>query len=159
MDKIIIKLNKDVRAKVIDICNKFNNDPGELINVLHQTQDFLGYLPAEVQELIAECLEAISDMEKHNVLNPDLPANRFGQLMASLFDYKDSLSGKALQETGYHLDRGSASVQPVLGKAPAVRSKEDLSRSRKAISCSRSEKEQSVSGSGQALSVKIKSAC
>ena len=56
MDKIIIKLNKDVRAKVIDICNKFNNDPGELINVLHQTQDFLGYLPAEVQELIAECL-------------------------------------------------------------------------------------------------------
>ncbi|MBO4655005.1 MAG: NAD(P)H-dependent oxidoreductase subunit E, partial [Bacteroidales bacterium] len=30
--------------------------PGELINVLHQTQDFLGYLPAEVQELIAECL-------------------------------------------------------------------------------------------------------
>lgn len=56
MDKIIIKLNKDVREKVIDICNKFNNDPGELINVLHQTQDFLGYLPAEVQELIAECL-------------------------------------------------------------------------------------------------------
>ena len=56
MDKIIIKLRKDVREKVIDICNKFNNDPGELINVLHQTQDFLGYLPAEVQELIAECL-------------------------------------------------------------------------------------------------------
>ena len=56
MDKIIIKLRKDVREKVIDICNKFNNEPGELINVLHQTQDFLGYLPAEVQELIAECL-------------------------------------------------------------------------------------------------------
>lgn len=56
MDKIIIKLNKDVRAKVIDICNEFNNDPGELINVLHQTQGYLGYLPAEVQELIAECL-------------------------------------------------------------------------------------------------------
>ena len=59
----------------------------------------------EKTKLIAECLEAISDMEKHNVLNPDLPANRFGQLMASLFDYKDSPSGKPLQETGYHLGR------------------------------------------------------
>lgn len=56
MDKIIIKMKPEVREKVVEICNKFNNDPGELINVLHQTQDFLGYLPAEVQELIAECL-------------------------------------------------------------------------------------------------------
>ena len=52
--KIIIKMKTEVREKVIEICKKFNNDPGELINVLHQTQDFLGYLPAEVQELIAE---------------------------------------------------------------------------------------------------------
>ena len=52
--KIIIKMKPEVREKVIEICKKFNNDPGELINVLHQTQDFLGYLPAEVQELIAE---------------------------------------------------------------------------------------------------------
>lgn len=56
MDKIIIKLKKEVREKVVEICNSFNNEPGELINVLHQTQNYLGYLPAEVQELIAECL-------------------------------------------------------------------------------------------------------
>ncbi len=56
MDKIVVKLNKDVRNKIIEICNSFNNQPGELINVLHQTQDYLGYLPAEVQELIAEQL-------------------------------------------------------------------------------------------------------
>ena len=56
MVKIIIKMKKEVREKIIEICNRFNNDPGELINVLHATQDYLGYLPAEAQELIAECL-------------------------------------------------------------------------------------------------------
>jgi len=56
MDKIIIKMKKDVREKIIEICDRFNNNPGELINVLHATQDFLGYLPAEAQELIAERL-------------------------------------------------------------------------------------------------------
>ena len=56
MDKIIMKMKKDVREKIIEICDRFNNNPGELINVLHATQDFLGYLPAEAQELIAERL-------------------------------------------------------------------------------------------------------
>ncbi|MBR6334424.1 MAG: NAD(P)H-dependent oxidoreductase subunit E [Bacteroidales bacterium] len=54
--KIIVPIKKEVRDKIIEICNKFNNNPGELINVLHQTQGFLGYLPAEAQELIAEQL-------------------------------------------------------------------------------------------------------
>ena len=56
MDKIVIKMKKEVSDKIIEICDRFNNAPGELINVLHQTQDFLGYLPAEAQELIAERL-------------------------------------------------------------------------------------------------------
>ncbi len=56
MDKIIIKMKKEVSDKIIEICKSFNNDAGELINVLHQTQDYLGYLPAEAQELIAEQL-------------------------------------------------------------------------------------------------------
>ena len=52
MDKIIIKMKKEVSDKIIEICDRFNNAPGELINVLHQTQDYLGYLPAEAQELL-----------------------------------------------------------------------------------------------------------
>lgn len=56
MDKIIVKIRKEVKDRIIEICKQFNNNPGELINVLHQTQDFLGYLPAEAQELIAEQL-------------------------------------------------------------------------------------------------------
>lgn len=36
-----------------NICIKFNHSPGELINVLHAAQEIFGYLPAEVQELVA----------------------------------------------------------------------------------------------------------
>lgn len=35
------------------ICRNHNNDPGELITILHETQGVLGFLPQEVQELIA----------------------------------------------------------------------------------------------------------
>lgn len=37
-----------------EICKEHNNDAGELINILHAVQGKLGYLPKEVQELIAE---------------------------------------------------------------------------------------------------------
>ena len=33
--------------KVKAVCAEFNNDPGELINILHRTQEMLGYLPSE----------------------------------------------------------------------------------------------------------------
>ncbi len=36
-----------------ELCEQFNNDPGELINVLHGAQKMFGYLPAEVQEIVA----------------------------------------------------------------------------------------------------------
>ncbi|WP_280751701.1 MULTISPECIES: NAD(P)H-dependent oxidoreductase subunit E [unclassified Parabacteroides] len=36
-----------------EICARFNNDPGELINVLHAAQGKFGYIPQEVQEVIA----------------------------------------------------------------------------------------------------------
>ena len=37
-----------------DICASFGNQSAELINVLHKTQESFGYLPAEVQEVIAK---------------------------------------------------------------------------------------------------------
>jgi NADP-reducing hydrogenase subunit HndA len=40
-------------AKIEAICREFNNDKGELINVLHKAQHTFGYLPEEVQEIIA----------------------------------------------------------------------------------------------------------
>ena len=45
---------RECQVKTIkDICKSFDNQPGELINVLHKTQEAFGYLPAEVQQVIA----------------------------------------------------------------------------------------------------------
>lgn len=54
--KVKVRLSEEKTAKIREICELFNNDPGELINVLHQTQHAFGYLPAEVQEVIAHSL-------------------------------------------------------------------------------------------------------
>jgi len=51
MEKICMSQKRidEIRA----ICKEHGNDPGELINILHTVQGKLGYLPKEVQELIA----------------------------------------------------------------------------------------------------------
>ena len=49
-----IKLSETAIQTIRDVCAKFDNKEGELINVLHNIQEKLGYLPAEVQELIAQ---------------------------------------------------------------------------------------------------------
>lgn len=51
-----MKLSCAAIAKVKEICDNHNNDAGELINVLHEVQNNLGYLPREVQELVAKGL-------------------------------------------------------------------------------------------------------
>ncbi len=51
-----IKLAENTIQIIKDICAEFDNNEGELINVLHKVQDKLGYLPAEVQEVIAKGL-------------------------------------------------------------------------------------------------------
>jgi len=43
-------------AKIEAICKEYNYNKGELINVLHKTQNTFGYLPEAVQEIIAENL-------------------------------------------------------------------------------------------------------
>ncbi len=52
-DNITIMLKKEDTDHIRIICAEFNNDKTELINVLHKAQEHFGYLPAEVQELIA----------------------------------------------------------------------------------------------------------
>lgn len=53
MSSIKIELRKDQVEKIAEIAKQFNNEPGELINVLHGCQHEFGYLPAEVQEVVA----------------------------------------------------------------------------------------------------------
>ena len=51
-----MELSQCQTDKLHDICEQYQNDPGELISILHATQGAFGYLPPEVQEVIAERL-------------------------------------------------------------------------------------------------------
>ena len=49
-----IKLPELKVQELRDVCTQYNHEKGELINVLHSAQGIFGYLPAEVQELVAQ---------------------------------------------------------------------------------------------------------
>jgi len=51
-----------------NICKSFENRAGELINVLHKTQEAFGYLPAEVQQVIARELN-VSEAKVYGVVS------------------------------------------------------------------------------------------
>ncbi|MFO7617086.1 MAG: NAD(P)H-dependent oxidoreductase subunit E [Bacteroidales bacterium] len=53
MSSIKIELHESQVEHLVEVCREFNNSPGELINVLHKAQGIFGYLPAEVQEIVA----------------------------------------------------------------------------------------------------------
>lgn len=57
MSSIKVKLKEKDLNKIKEICKSFNNEEGELINVLHKTQEHFGYLPAEIQEAVAQELK------------------------------------------------------------------------------------------------------
>ena len=50
----VIKLSEAKVNFIKDVCKSYGNKPGEVINVLHKVQGEYGYLPAEVQELVAK---------------------------------------------------------------------------------------------------------
>ena len=51
-----ITLAKCKVEQLVKLCEEFGNQEGELINVLHKAQELVGYLPREVQEVIARQL-------------------------------------------------------------------------------------------------------
>lgn len=57
MTELKNKLNSTQIDQIKEICKSFNNEKGELINILHKTQSVFGYLPPEIQEVIAEELK------------------------------------------------------------------------------------------------------
>lgn len=48
-----IKLSAAKVEELKEVCKQYNNSGDELINVLHSAQHMFGYLPAEVQEVVA----------------------------------------------------------------------------------------------------------
>lgn len=57
MSSIKVKLKEKDVQQIKEISKSFGNKPGELINVLHKVQGHFGYLPAEVQEVVASELD------------------------------------------------------------------------------------------------------
>ena len=51
-----VKISESNFLKIKEICESYDNNPGELINVLHKTQETFGFLPEEVQQVVADCL-------------------------------------------------------------------------------------------------------
>ena len=51
-----IKIPQNKIDQLLDICNEHGNQPGELINILHKAQHLFGYLPQEVQRIVARQL-------------------------------------------------------------------------------------------------------
>ncbi len=51
-----IKLSQHKIDELEAICREHGNQPGELINILHKAQHLFGYLPAEVQQIVARNL-------------------------------------------------------------------------------------------------------
>lgn len=47
-------LKPEDRKVIVDICKKYNNDPGELITILHRVQEHFGFLPEMVQQCVAD---------------------------------------------------------------------------------------------------------
>jgi NADH-quinone oxidoreductase subunit E/NADP-reducing hydrogenase subunit HndA len=59
---------QDCQIKTIqDLCKSHGNQAGELINILHKTQEAFGYLPAEVQHVVAKELN-ISEAKVYGVV-------------------------------------------------------------------------------------------
>lgn len=52
-----IRLACNIVSQTKAICDKYNNDPGELINILHEAQSLQGYIPEEMQRIIASKLD------------------------------------------------------------------------------------------------------
>ncbi|MCF0211586.1 MAG: NAD(P)H-dependent oxidoreductase subunit E [Bacteroidales bacterium] len=50
----IIHISEDKVQTIKDVCASFGNKSGEIINVLHQVQGKFGYLPIEVQAIVAQ---------------------------------------------------------------------------------------------------------
>ncbi len=47
-------LKKEHKDFIKAVCLKYNNDPTELITILHKIQEEFGFLPAEVQQVVAD---------------------------------------------------------------------------------------------------------
>jgi len=51
--KCLCDLTKEHQSSIEDICKKYIEKPGSLISILNDVQEYFGFLPIQVQEIIA----------------------------------------------------------------------------------------------------------
>ncbi len=56
MERKPVTISPKAEADIIAICERNNNSQLDLINILHETQHYFGYLPVEVQIIVAKQL-------------------------------------------------------------------------------------------------------
>ncbi len=61
-------ISPDALPLAKDICQRHGNDPALLIEILHDLQDALGYIPEQAEPVIAEALN-IAKAEVHGVVS------------------------------------------------------------------------------------------
>ena len=79
--------------------------------------------PAQVAKT-EECIGRLSDMERHNILNPDEPANCFGALMGEILDWRGEGSDDGADAASASADvaddsAGASVAAPGAADAPA----------------------------------------
>ncbi len=50
----LCQLVTEQKEQIIAICDKYRDNPGSLISILNDVQNYFGYLPIQVQEIIAQ---------------------------------------------------------------------------------------------------------
>ncbi|MDD7409378.1 MAG: NAD(P)H-dependent oxidoreductase subunit E [Anaerovoracaceae bacterium] len=51
-----VDVTEEQKKKILDIIDGYKDTQGALIQVLHDVQDYFGYLPIEVQEIISDAM-------------------------------------------------------------------------------------------------------
>lgn len=57
ISKIPFKGTCDQEAKLLEVIEKYKNDKGAIMPILHEAQEIYGYLPIQVQTIIAQRLD------------------------------------------------------------------------------------------------------
>jgi len=93
-----------------------------------RSEKLKAYLPVigqkrpELTGHIAGCIERLTEMERHNMLNPDYPANCFGEMMGEILDWRgEAAERRSDGQTGENGDQAAAETQPEERPGAALR--------------------------------------
>lgn len=109
----------EVASKATAICAEYGNDPAELIEILHDLQDALGFVPEDALVPIAKALN-LGKAEIHGVVSfyHDFRASPPGKVVVKLCEAEacQSMASRALKQAilaRYGAKHGAVEIHPV----------------------------------------------